>query len=150
MGLPHNTGVFTMETYYIINRLKNQMDLYYSRSITLRMEYYAISITIIVINALIPVFSITLDVGVLSKYLVTIFSELAAVLSSILLLRKTKDTWLEHQSIYAKLRQEQVLFETKSGKNETATVQDFVKACEEIIQNEQNLWNVLKEGMAGK
>lgn len=139
-----------METNYIENRLKNQMDFYYSRSLTLRREYYAISITVIVINALIPVLSITLDVGILSKYLVTIFSELAAVLSSVLLLRKTKDTWLEYQSIYAKLRQEQVLFETRSGKYETATVQDFVKACEDIIQSEQNLWNELKEGTARK
>lgn len=137
-----------METNYIENRLKSQLDFYSSRSTTLRREYYAISITVIVINALIPIISITLDVGVLSKYLVTIFSELAAVLSSVLLLRKTKDTWLEYQSIYAKLRQEQVLFETKSGKYETATIQDFVKSCEDIIQSEQNLWNALKEGTA--
>lgn len=135
---------------YISERLEPQMKYYSKRSKSLRKEYLTLSIIIVIVNATIPVISIGLDsVGPL-KYIVALLSSMASILSSVLLIRKTKDTWIEFRMTYEKLKKEKVLFETHTGKYKDAQYDDFVLSCEEIMESEHKLWRELHKDATQK
>lgn len=119
------------------------MEYYNNKSVALRKEYYWLSGISIVINAVIPILSIGIESGGLLKYAIAALSASASVISSILLLRKTKDTWIKYRSTYEKLQKEKILFETSSGKYATATEKDFILACETIMESEHDAWEEL-------
>ena len=129
-----------MENSYITNRLDPQMGYYKNKCERLSKEFNWISIITIVINALIPVISMATENGPIVKYVIASASALATILSSVLLLRKTKENWVEYRSTYEKLKREKVLFETKSGIYQTASINDFILNCENIMDAEHNLW----------
>lgn len=139
-----------MQTDYIETRLKDQMGYYERMSKKLRNEYYWLSSISIVINAAIPVLSMGIDTAGVLKYIIALLSATASVLSSFLLLRKTKDTWVRYRSTYEKLRSEQALFETSSGRYKTADEKDFILACEEIMELERNAWEELLQNSQEK
>ena len=124
---------------YISNRLNDQMQYYHSKCISFQQEFYRLSVVIIVANAIIPVLLLVSNCGAI-KYIVAIISALASILSSILLLRNTKETWLEYRSTYEKLKREKILFETKSGVYNEASINDFILNCENIIDAEHEIW----------
>ena len=132
-----------MQKNYIETRLKNQMDYYHKKCRKLQREYYWLSGLSIVINAAIPVLSMAVDSVWIMKYVIALLSATVSVLSSFLLLRLTKDTWIKYRTTYEKLKKEMVLFETSSGKYKTATEEDFILACEEIMESEHNTWEAL-------
>lgn len=132
-----------MEFDYIETRLKGQMEYYHTKCISLRKEYYIISIIAIVINAAIPVLTISIEVNSIFKYVIASLSAIASILSSALLLRKTKDTWIEYRNTYEKLKREKVLFENQCDKYSNGNVHDFIMVCEDIMQNEHSAWKEL-------
>ena len=129
-----------METNYIENRLKGQMEYYSKKSAKCKQEYYQMSIISIVINAIIPVLSIGLDSTGVLKYIIAALSACTTIISSILLLKKPKDTWIKYRSTYEKLKKEKILFETSSGEYKNKTEQDFILTCEEIMASEHSAW----------
>lgn len=129
-----------MKTNYIETRLNDQMGYYHNKCKALRNEYYWLSGISIVINAAIPVLSMGIESAGILKYVIAILSATASVLSSLLLLRKTKDIWIRYRSTYEKLKKEKVLFETSSGKYKFASEEDFILACEEIMESEHSTW----------
>lgn len=132
-----------MKTNYIETRLKEQMDYYHNKCKKLRKEYYCLSGISIVINAIIPVLSMGIESDGILKYIIALLSATASILSSFLLLRKTKDTWIKYRRTYERLKKEKVLFETSSGKYKTASEEDFILACEEILESEHTAWEEL-------
>ena len=134
-----------MKTDYIDTRLDNQLEYYRAKSSKLRSEYYWLSGASIVINAVIPILSMGIESAGVLKYIIAALSASVTVMSSILLLRKTKDTWIKYRSTYEKLKKEKVLFENSAGKYETATETDFILACEEIMESEHNAWEELQK-----
>lgn len=139
-----------LKTDYITNRLDKQMGYYHKKCISLQREYYIISIAIIVINAVIPVLSMGIDsVGVL-KYLIASLSSLSSILSSVMLLRKTKETWVEYRSTYEKLKAEKILYETSSGRYQNGAEEDFILVCETIMGSEHNAWKELVHNTQNK
>ncbi len=132
-----------MKTNYIDTRLKDQMGYYNNKCVALRREYYWLSSISIVINAVIPILSMGIESAGLLKYAITVLSASVSVMSSILLLRKTKDTWIKYRSTYEKLEKEKILFENSSGKYATATEKDFILACETIMESEHDAWEEL-------
>ena len=129
-----------MESNYIKNRLEPQMNYYQTKCSKLRKEYYTISIASIVINAAIPVLSMTTDACPGIKYIIASISALASIFSSVLLLRKTREHWVEYRSTYEKLKRERVLFEAKVGIYQTASENEFILNCENIMDAEHSLW----------
>lgn len=134
-----------MKTDYIDTRLDSQLEYYRAKCSNLRSEYYWLSGASIVINAVIPILSMGIESAGVLKYIIAALSASATVMSSILLLRKTKDTWIKYRSTYEKLKKEKVLFENSAGKYETATEKDFILACEEIMESEHNTWEELQK-----
>ena len=134
-----------MNTDYIDTRLDSQLEYYRAKCSKLRSEYYWLSGASIVINAVIPILSMGIESAGVLKYIIAVLSASATVMSSILLLRKTKDTWIKYRSTYEKLEKEKVLFENSAGKYETATEKDFILACEEIMESEHNAWEELQK-----
>lgn len=134
-----------MRINYIETRLNNQMEYYHKKSTKLRKEYYWLSSVSIVINATIPVLSMSIESTGVLKYVIAALSATVSVLSSFLLLRKTKDTWIKYRSTYEKLKKEKVLFETSSGKYQTASEEDFILTCEEIMESEHSTWEKMHQ-----
>ena len=139
----HNIEVINMATNYFEERLDGQMKFYSKKSAEFQKEYYRLSIAAIVINAVVPVMAIGIDSEGALKYVIAAFSAAASILSSILLLRKPKEIWLKYRSTYEKLKKEKILFLTGSGKYKTCTEDDFIQACEQIMEAEHIDWEKL-------
>ena len=134
-----------MNSNYIDTRLNNQLEYYHTKCSKLRLEYYWLSGISIVINAIIPILSMGIESAGALKYIIAVLSASVTVMSSILLLRKTKDTWITYRSTYEKLKKEKVLFENSAGKYKTATEKDFILNCEEIMESEHIEWEELQK-----
>ena len=94
-------------------------------------------------NALIPVITLSIDSTGVQKYIVASLSAVATILSSILMLKKTRDTWVEYRFTCEALKREQAMFETKSGKYAGMAFQafqSFVTSCENIMASENSTW----------
>lgn len=132
-----------MKTNYIETRLKGQMEYYSWKSAKCQKEYYRMSTISIVINAIIPVLSLGIEAAGILKYIIAALSAAASITSSIMLLRKPKDTWIKYRSTYEKLKKEKILFETSSGKYKNGSEEEFILTCEEIMESEHKAWEDL-------
>lgn len=126
---------------YIETRLKPQMDYYSNKCSSLQKEYYRLSLVSIVVNAIIPIFTIATDSFFLVKYIIAVLSAVATITSSILLLRKTKDTWVEYRSTYEQLKREKIMFEMGVGEYSSQDKDRFIINCENIMNNEHSAWS---------
>ena len=124
-------------------RLDDQMGYYSRTSRKCRKEYIWMSTIVIIINAVVPVLAIGLETDGPLKYVIASFGALATILSSVLLLRQSKETWLKCRITREKLKRERILFETCSGKYENGTDEDFISTCEEIMREEHEDWEKL-------
>ena len=126
---------------YIETRLEPQMKYYSNKCASLQKEYYRLSIVSIVVNAIIPIFTIATDSCFFVKYIIAGLSAVATITSSILLLRKTKDTWVEYRSTYEQLKREKIMFETGVGDYLSQDKERFIINCENIMHNEHSVWS---------
>jgi uncharacterized membrane protein len=126
---------------YIETRLKPQMDYYSNKCSSLQKEYYRLSLVSIVVNAIIPIFTMATDSFFLVKYIIAALSAVATITSSILLLRKTKDTWVEYRSTYEQLKREKIMFEMGVGEYSSQDEDRFIMNCENIMNNEHSAWS---------
>lgn len=126
---------------YIKTRLEPQMEYYSSKIALLQKEYYRLSIATIVVNAIIPILTIAVDSFFIIKYAIAALSAVATITSSILLLRKTKDTWVEYRSTYEQLKREKIMFETGVGDYSDHNEAAFIMTCENIMDKEHSIWS---------
>lgn len=134
-----------MKVSYTETRLDDQLKYYQTKCSKLRSEYYWLSGISIVVNAVIPILSMGIESAGVLRYIIAALSASVTVMSSILLLRKTKDTWIKYRSTYEKLKKEKVLFENSAGKYKTATEKEFILTCEEIMEFEHDAWEELQK-----
>ena len=99
-----------MKTNYIETRLDDQMAYYRKKCASAQKEYFWMSTASIVINAVVPVLAMGGDVATWLRYIIAGLSAAASIISSIILLRKPKDIWIEYRSTYEKLKKEKILF----------------------------------------
>lgn len=129
---------------YIEQRLQGQMDYYHTKCLSLKKEYYCLSILNIIVTALIPIFTLAVENCIFCKYIIVALGAAASIFTSILLLHKTKETQLSFRSTYEALKREQVFYlnqvgdymETEPEKRATL----FIDNCEKIMMNEQKTW----------
>lgn len=134
----------TDEFPYITERLNEQIAYYGKKSIRLQREYYILSILNIIILALVPFLTLLSDFSMLYRYIIAGSSAVASILSSILLLRKTKDNWLEFRATGEALKTELEEYRYRvglyDGKTEEASNKILVQQCEKIMQSEHSAW----------
>lgn len=130
---------------YIAERLDPQISYYDRKSFRCQREYYALSVANIIILALIPVVSIAADDFAAVKYLIAAASATASILSSILLLKKSKENWVEFRATCENLKSEREQFRFASGpyKDLPSPERDshFIERCEDIMGKEHSAWS---------
>ena len=120
------------------------MYYYHTKCLSLKKEYYCLSILNIIVTALIPIFTLAVENCIFCKYIIVALGAAASIFTSILLLHKTKETQLSFRSTYEALKREQVFYlnqvgdymETEPEKRATL----FIDNCEKIMMNEQKTW----------
>lgn len=134
----------TLEERYIENRLLNQIEYYDKSSKKLQKEYYVISITSIVILAIIPVITLLPENLCFYKYLIAGASALSSILSSILLIRKTKENWLEYrataETLQSELEKYRCSISSYNVKADNTRLGVLVERCEKIMSAEHAGW----------
>lgn len=129
---------------YIDQRLRGQLDYYHTKCLSLKKEYYCLSLLNIIVTALIPVFTLAVDDCTFCKYIITALSAAAGIFASILLLHKTKETQLSFRSTYEALKREQIFYMNQVGdyaeKEPEKRATLFINNCEKLMMNEQKTW----------
>lgn len=133
-----------METNYLENRLKPQIEYYSEKSKKLKIEYQSMSFTSIIIMALIPVFTLLSAEFESMKYIIAFLSAIASILSAALLLRHSQENWIAYRTTCEALKAECEKYTYSAlPYHEGSDVErnrKLVEACEEIMRNEHNEW----------
>lgn len=132
------------ELDYIQCRILPEIQYYSRSSRRTQKEYYILSILNIVIMAAVPVIAMLPETVVFAKYIAAAMSALASILSSVLLIRHTKDNWIEYRKTSELLKSELAVF--KAGVcgyqtlNQKQRFSLFVGRCEGFMQSERDGW----------
>ncbi len=153
---PSESEVNELPLDYITDRLLPQIKHYEKKGDHLRLEYYIISILNTVTLAAVPLLTMLSDVFQNLKYFLAGSSAIASILSAILLLRRTKDNWLECQATSDALKSELARFfvdnpeitlayqrgfpKEKLFYEHMRELRNLAKACEEIMRVERTGW----------
>lgn len=134
----------TPKEKYINDRLLQQIEYYSKESKKLQEEYYAISIVSIIVLAIIPIITLLSDAFTSFRYLIAGASAISSVLSSVLLIRKTKDNWLEYRATSEALQSELAKYNCCASvynvKSDEERLVILVNTCEKIMSAEHNGW----------
>lgn len=134
---------------YIKNRLQEQMNYYHKTCMKLQKEYNWLSILSIVSTAFISVFTLAVTDWLFSKYIVAMLSAFSTVLTSILLLHKTKENQVNYRRTYEMLKTEHIFFLNGIEKYKDKNLQErrdlFIETCENLMQSEHSIWGNLNE-----
>lgn len=134
----------TDEFPYITERLNEQIAYYGKKSIRLQREYYILSILNIIILAFVPFLTLLSDFSQIYRYIIAASSAIASIFSSILLLRKTKDNWLEYratgEALKTELERYRYQVEAYEKLDKKHANDQLVTQCEKIMQLEHSEW----------
>lgn len=126
---------------YIQNRLLVQINWYDKKSSQMQIKYKRLSITAIIITALIPIATLLLNVSSISFFiqiLIALLSSVASIISSILALCKYKELWIQYRSNCELLKSVLHRFYTKSGEfSNKSDKSAFEQHCTKEFDN----WN---------
>ena len=134
---------------YIEQRLQGQLDYYHRKCLSLKKEYYCLSTLNIIATALIPTFTLAVDDYTFFKYIIAALGAAASILTSILLLHKTKETHLSFRSTYEALKRERVFYLNRVGDYAEKEPEKrsilFITNCEKLMMDEQKAWIVQQQ-----
>lgn len=132
-----------LETKIIKSRIDHLLDWYIRKSTFYKNLFYTLSVFSIFINAFIPIVA---QFNVTSKdIIISIMSGIAAVITSILTLFTTKETWFRYRNHAELIKQECVQCISQVGDYKKDYKQDdreriLIEKVELIISNERSLW----------
>ena len=127
-----------------LERFNSQMNYYKKQSARCQKEYYWMATAVLILNAAVPVLAVSLETEGPLNYIIASLSALGSIFSGILLLRQSKEKWINYRVTRERLKSEKILYETCSGKYENAGEKTFIVACEEIMQAEHEDWEKLQ------
>lgn len=145
-------------TDYIKDRLLPQIKQYEKTGKKLQAEYYIISTLNTIVLASVPLLTMLSDLYPFLKFFVAGSSAIASIFSGILLLRRSKDNWLEYRATSEALQSELARFfaehpefadcyakgipctQVLRNRDNMREMRDLVGACEKIIQVEREGW----------
>lgn len=141
---PYTSRADTDERDYIQLRLLPQIEYYSKSSRRMRRKYYIFSIANTAFMAAVPVILLLPDTIKGAKYISASVSAIASVLSSILLILRAKDNWIEYRNASEALKSEFATFKARAADyRELRPHQQlslFVERCEGIMQSERSGW----------
>lgn len=133
------------ERDYIQIRLLPQIQYYSKSSRRMQNEYYALSILNIVLTAAVPIILMLPETVTSAKYISASISAIASIFSSILLIRGTRDNWIEYRTASEALKSELAAFKAKSAVYQKLDCNMrfslFVERCESIMHAERTGWH---------
>jgi len=136
--------VSVLNEQYMTERLNPQINYYNKKSVSCQRKYHALSIGNIVLTALIPVITMLSNDFSCAKYTVALAGAVASILSSVLLLKKYKETWLECRITCEILISERETYRHSAGVYKTLPEDErdthFIERCEEIMSSEHSNW----------
>lgn len=141
---------------YISDRLDNQIDYYDSKSIEYKKNHENISVSTIIISALIALAPAFMDILPNFKEIISFISAFLAAVITILQaidkLKKYNELFYQFRITCEKLKQEKELYLHQSGEykrtDEMTNEQLFVERCESIMATENGTWAQLNEKKA--
>ena len=128
---------------YINKRLNNQIEWYNTRSKKMKNRFCSLSLMIIIVNAIIPIFVLlSEEFGLNFKVIVISLSSIASISTAVLQLFKYQELWLKYRVTSQLLIKEKISYETKTNKykNNTEALELLIVTCEEIMENEMDKW----------
>nr|DAU79037.1 MAG TPA: Protein of unknown function (DUF4231) [Caudoviricetes sp.] len=130
---------------YIEQRLKEQMSYYSNSCQKLQRRYRILTFISIVITAIIPIFSLSVDdIGRPAQYIIAILGATASIISGITFFEKLRDKWILERATYEKLKSELAKFNAKAGQYKNLSEADskavFVETCESYMEIEHGEW----------
>ena len=130
---------------YIEQRLKPQMKYYSQSCAKLHKKYAMLTTANIIITALSPVFSLSLnDIGVISQYVISILGATSSAITGIIFAGKYKDLWTTQRITYEMLKTE--LTKYLAGvcqyniSDQHKKLEKFVETCEMLMNGEHESW----------
>ena len=144
-------------SYYMKNRVDEQINWYDAKSIQAQTLYKRLQLCEIICASLIPIISILIRYYTWLTVITAILGSAIAVIESVTRLNKYHENWLEYRSTCELLRYHKNLYETRTYPyndcNETVE-NIFVKNVENIISAENNQWKTInstkQDGDKGK
>lgn len=123
-------------------RIEHLLDWYIRKANFYKNLFYALSFSLIVINALIPVL---INTEIMNKNLIiSIISCIATIITSSLTLFTMKDTWFRYRDNVESMKSECIKFTHKIGVYKDGNESIIMENIEQIVKNERSLWEETK------
>lgn len=129
------------EKEYIENRVEDQISWYDAKSIVNRKKHYFIKVCEILLAVSIPFLS-NFDTigGVEMKFILGGIGVTIAALAGLSSLYRFHDHWIAYRTTAEALKNELMLYDTKSGIYRKGTFEDFVERFESHVSKENSNW----------
>ncbi len=134
-----------MDSYnYIDSRLLPQIKYYETLSKRSHNKYRIMSISNIVLTALIPVISLSPIDSIIVKYVVAILSAIVSIFTSVIYLDKYKETWIQFRTTAESIKSEYAKFcshtcDYKNINNEER-INLLITRCENLMNDSHTNW----------
>lgn len=122
------------------------MNYYHNTCVKAKKRYTFLSITNIVITAIIPIFSLAADdINPFARYITVILSAVASICTGIVFFKKYQECWLEARNTNEQLKSELAKYKSCTCHyyklDEEERLNRLVSKCEEIMSNEHKVWH---------
>lgn len=128
---------------YIEKRLNKQIKWYKSSAKTMKIKFCFLSLMIIIVNAIIPIFVLlSQEYGLIFKVIVISLSSIASISTAMLQLFKYQELWLKYRLTSQLLEKEKISYKTELNKykNNSDALELLIETCEEFMENEMDKW----------
>ncbi|MEL6720024.1 MAG: DUF4231 domain-containing protein [Bacteroidota bacterium] len=138
------------EKTYIENRVNDQINWLSGKSGSSQKSFKRLRLTVIILSVSIPFLTGYIDLDILKvgeidlmKLAVGIAGVIIAAIEGIQALYKHQDKWINYRVTAESLKQEKMLYLTKSGAYASSNIafQDFVTRVETILGGENKQWS---------
>ncbi len=131
---------------YIKNRVIEQMKWYNKRSIQWRKRYTKLMTTIMILNSLIPVFTLSTSIlgDLTQKILVTSISAAITAITAYIAMQNYKELWMQYRNNCEFLRSNLHNYFANAGEYTSADADEnlrkLVQNCESFMLNGRKAW----------
>ena len=134
------------ERNYIQCRIISQIKWYDKKSIRSRKSYNICMTFIIVLNALIPIFTLSTSIigDIAQKIIITLLSSTVTAITAYIALQNFKDLWVHYRTNCEVLKSNLHSYFTKTGVYSGDSVDSFcalVQSCESYMIQDRSTWS---------
>ncbi|MEO1782547.1 DUF4231 domain-containing protein [Enterococcus diestrammenae] len=135
------------EKNYIQTRVNNQINWYDSSSLKAQKYYRLLSLTTLIVSAIIPFFTNLAIDNFWIKLIVSLLGVIATLCQGILSLNKYNENWIGYRTVCETLKKEKYMFLTKAGVygESNSSFSFFTERIESVISQENVNWASLNK-----